>query len=204
MLDFAMLGAGWVLWLLVALSVLCVGVAIERAIYIAMNSAPTGPFEAAVTKYLQGGERSAFQAALRDMRGLEPRILLAGLSIAESRPDAAMDAMSGTLTFEKLRLERGLLIIGTVASTAPFIGLFGTVLGIMQAFRDLATADAESTTAVMAGISHALVATAVGLLVAIPAVVLYNLLTRSVKSLTLRIDSLGALVLSRLRADAAA
>ena len=204
MLDFAMLGAGWVLWLLVALSVLCVGVAIERAIYIAMNSAPTGPFEAAVTKYLQGGERSAFQAALRDMRGLEPRILLAGLSIAESRPDAAMDAMSGTLTFEKLGLERGLLIIGTVASTAPFIGLFGTVLGIMQAFRDLATADAESTTAVMAGISHALVATAVGLLVAIPAVVLYNLLTRSVKSLTLRIDSLGALVLSRLRADAAA
>jgi biopolymer transport protein ExbB len=138
------------------------------------------------------------------MRGLEPRILLAGLSIAESRPDAAHDAMSGTLTFEKLRLERGLLIIGTVASTAPFIGLFGTVLGIMQAFRDLATADAESTTAVMAGISHALVATAVGLLVAIPAVVLYNLLTRSVKSLTLRIDSLGALVLSRLRADAAA
>lgn len=204
MIDFAMLGAAWVLWLLVALSVLCVGVAVERAIYLAMNSAPAGPFEEAVTRYLAGGSREELEQRLTGLRGVEPRVLLAGLSVAATRPDAAQEAMSGTLTFEKLRLERGLLIIGTVASTAPFIGLFGTVLGIMQAFQDLALADAESANAVMAGISHALVATAIGLLVAIPAVVLYNLLVRRVKSLTTRVDSLGALVLSRLRADAVA
>jgi biopolymer transport protein ExbB len=204
MIDFAMLGASWVLWLLVGLSVLCVGVAVERAIYLAMNSAPAGPFEEAITAYLGGGPRDQLEKRLAGMRGIEPRVLLAGLSVAATRPDAAQEAMAGTLTFEKLRLERGLLIIGTVASTAPFIGLFGTVLGIMQAFQDLAVADAESTSAVMAGISHALVATAIGLLVAIPAVVLYNTLVRRVKSLTTRVDSLGALVLSRLRADQAA
>lgn len=204
MIDFAMLGASWVLWLLVGLSVLCVGVALERALYLAMNTAPARAFEAAITAYLGGGSREDLDRSLASMRGVEARVLRAGLSVAATRPDAAQDAMAGTLAFERLRLERGLLVIGTVASTAPFIGLFGTVLGIMQAFRDLAVADAESTTAVMSGISHALVATAVGLLVAIPAVVLYNVLVRRVKSLTSRVDSVGALVLSRLRADQAA
>ena len=203
MLDFALLGAGWVLWLLVGLSVLCVGVAAERAIYLAMNRSPGGRFERALGAFLGGGERAALETELTAMGGLEARVLLAGLAAHTRNAEAAEGAMAGTLAFEKLRAERGLLVIGTVASNAPFVGLFGTVLGIIKAFRDLSVASAESATAVMAGISESLVATAVGLMVAIPAVVLFNALSRRVKTTAARVESLGQLVLSRLRAEAA-
>jgi biopolymer transport protein ExbB len=201
MMQFALNGAGWVLWLLVILSVAVMTIALERMIYMALNSAPGRPFEEAISGFLGGGTREDLEKRLSGMRGLEPRVLLAALSAAKAAPDAAEDAMAGTLTFEKLRLERGLIVIGTVASNAPFIGLFGTVLGIIKAFHDLSLLKQDAG-AVMAGISEALVATAVGLLVAIPAVVLYNFFTRRIRESTGRMESLGSLVLSRLRAEA--
>lgn len=204
MLEFALMGAEWVLWLLVGLSVLCVAIAIERALYLWTNTAPTAAFEDALARYLAGGERDDLQRSLGGMRGIEPRILLAGLAAAQRAPDAAEDAMAGTLAFEKLRLERGLIVVGTVASNAPFIGLFGTVLGIIKAFHDLSLSTDENANIVMAGISEALVATAVGLMVAIPAVVLYNYFGRRIRETTGRAESLGALVLSRLRSEEAA
>ena len=137
MLQFALYGAGWVLWLLVSLSVLVVAVALERALYVILNSAPRAAFEEAMGAFLGGGSREDLERRLTGMRGLEPRVLLAALSAAKKAPAAAEDALVGTLTFEKLRLERGLIIVGTVASNAPFIGLFGTVLGIIKAFNDL-------------------------------------------------------------------
>lgn len=203
MLQFALLGAAWVLWLLVSLSVLVFAVALERAIYMTLHSAPAAAFEEAISKFLGGGPRAELERALTGMRGLEPRVVLAALSAAAKAPDAAEDAMAGTLSFERLRLERGLIIIGTVASNAPFIGLFGTVLGIIKAFHDLSLSTDENAGAVMAGISEALVATAVGLMVAIPAVVLYNYFSRRVRESTGRMESLGSLVLSRLRSDLA-
>ena len=106
--------------------------------------------------------------------------------------------MTGTIAGERLRMERGLAILATVGSNAPFVGLFGTVLGIIQAFHDLALSNAEASEAVMAGISEALVATAVGLMVAIPAVVLYNAFTRWNRNRIGRAESLGNLVLSRI------
>lgn len=198
MMSFALLGAGWVLWLLVALSVVCLAIAIERAIYFALNTSPRGAFEAALGRFLSGGDRSTLVKDLSAMRGLEPRVLLAGLHAASAGYDPE-DAMAGTVTFERLRMERLLLVIGTVASNAPFLGLFGTVLGIIKAFHDLAAlATKETASVVMAGISEALVATAVGLMVAIPAVVLYNYFQRRIKDIIGRTESLAQLVLSRL------
>ena len=98
-------------------------------------------------------------------------------------------------------MERGLSVLATVGSNAPFIGLFGTVLGIMAAFNDLAQTNAEASEAVMAGISEALVATAVGLLVAIPAVVLYNMFTRQVRTRQTQTESLAQLLLARLTGE---
>lgn len=204
MMDFALLGAAWVLWLLVGLSVLVFAIALERIVYMTLNAAPGAAFEEALSGYLGGGPRETLEQRLAGMRGLEPRVLLAALAAAKKSPDAAEDALAGTLLFERLRLERGLIVIGTVASNAPFIGLFGTVLGIIKAFHDLSLSTAESAGAVMAGISEALVATAVGLLVAIPAVVIYNYFNRRIRESTGRMESLGSLVLSRLRADEAA
>jgi len=199
MMNFALLGTTWVLWLLVLLSLLCVAVGIERIVYFAMNRTPAAPFEQAVGRYLGGGTRVELEHSLNGLSGIEARVLLAGLRARVSA--ASQYAMQGTLLFEKLRLERGLIAIGTVASTAAFIGLFGTVLGIIQAFHDLSLESEDSAKTVMSGISEALVATAVALMVAIPAVVLYNVLIRQVRSQVGRIESLADLVVARMRAE---
>ena len=201
MMSLALLGAGWVLWLLVALSIACVAVSVERWIYLSKSATDTKKLAEAVNSFLTLGNTTDFNTHLAKLDGMEARILHAGMEVAEHGPIAAEKAMNGTATAEKLLLERGLFILATVGSNAPFIGLFGTVLGIMQAFHDLSKDIAGASDAVMAGISEALVATAVGLLVAIPAVVLYNLFARQVKARLARSESVAQLVLARLEGD---
>jgi biopolymer transport protein TolQ len=101
-------------------------------------------------------------------------------------------AMSRARTQEVTRLERGLTFLATTASTAPFIGLFGTVWGIMTAFRGLSTTTSSSIQAVAPGIAEALIATAVGLAAAIPAVVMYNRFARQVRVLTAEMDTFAS------------
>ena len=101
-------------------------------------------------------------------------------------------AMARARTQEVTSLERGLTFLATTASTAPFIGLFGTVWGIMTAFRGLSVTTSSSIQAVAPGIAEALVATAVGLAAAIPAVVMYNRFTRQVRVLTAEMDTFAS------------
>jgi biopolymer transport protein ExbB len=202
MVTLSLLGAEWVLWLLVILSVVVVGVAVERGIYAAANRSPAAPLESALQAFLSGGPASALVQALHGMNGIEARVLSrAAEAGARGGLHSAEQAIAGALAHERVQLDRGLVIIGTVGSNAPFLGLFGTVLGIIQAFHNLALDADEGGQAVMAGISEALVATAVGLLVAIPAVVLYNWFQRRNKEQLARVTSLGHFVLSRF-ADA--
>jgi len=101
-------------------------------------------------------------------------------------------AMVRSRTQEVTRLERGLTFLATTASTAPFIGLFGTVWGIMTAFRGLSVTTSSSIQAVAPGIAEALIATAVGLAAAIPAVVMYNRFARQVRVLTAEMDTFAS------------
>jgi len=202
LMTFALQGAGWVLWLLVILSVGCVAVAIERGINLLINTSPSGALQAALAAFVKSGDAAGFRDALDKLRGLEARVLAAGMdAAAESGAEAAEEAIAGTMIFERARLGRWLIVLGTTGSNAPFIGLFGTVLGIIKAFHDLASNQAEAADAVMAGISEALVATAVGLMVAIPAVVLYNIFQSRNKLLLSNAESLAHLALARLKAD---
>ena len=101
-------------------------------------------------------------------------------------------AMVRARTQEVTRLERGLTFLATTASTAPFIGLFGTVWGIMTAFRGLSVTTSSSIQAVAPGIAEALVATAVGLAAAIPAVMMHNRFARQVRVLTAGMDTFAS------------
>jgi biopolymer transport protein TolQ len=101
-------------------------------------------------------------------------------------------AMQRARTQEVTRLERGLTFLATTASTAPFVGLFGTVWGIMTAFMGLSTTTSSSIQAVAPGIAEALIATAVGLAAAIPAVVMYNRFARQLRVLSAEMDTFGA------------
>jgi len=106
--------------------------------------------------------------------------------------DNVQRAITRARTQEVTRLERGLTFLATTASTAPFIGLFGTVWGIMTAFRGLSTTTSSSIQAVAPGIAEALIATAVGLAAAIPAVVMYNRFARQVRVLTAEMDTFAS------------
>lgn len=204
MMSFALLGADWVLWLLVLMSVLCIAISIERAAYLLRDGTDRARLQSAFDEFLKGGESSGLRHRLGQLTGYEARVLSAGLELSRLGPDAAEKAMAGTVTAEKLRMERGLSVLATVGSNAPFVGLFGTVLGIIRAFHDLAVNTSEASEAVMAGISEALVATAVGLMVAIPAVVLYNAFLRWVRARQSRTESLANLFLARLEGESPA
>lgn len=207
LMGLALTGGEWVLWLLIAISVLCLGVALERAIFGSLNRSPEGALQAAMEAYFKSEDRTAgareLLRALESMRGAEARVLASGLRAnLEGGKDSAEEALVGTLTFERLKMERGLIVLGTTGSNAPFVGLFGTVLGIIKAFNELARDMGEASTSVMAGISEALLATAVGLAVAIPAVILYNYFMRRNKDTLARLESLAHLMLSRVKGTA--
>ena len=98
-------------------------------------------------------------------------------------------AMRVALSREEERMETSLPFLATVGSTSPYIGLFGTVWGIMNSFRGLATVNQASLSVVAPGISEALVATAIGLFAAIPAVIAYNRFAAQVEIIVNRLDA---------------
>ena len=201
MMAFALLGAEWVMWLLVILSLVCAAVTLERIVVLIIGATNRDGLNDALTPFLKTGDIASFKASLSSLKGTEAAVLSTGMEVAPSGALAAEKAMIGAATAEKMKMERGLSILATVGSNAPFVGLFGTVLGVIQAFHDLSLNPGDASEAVMAGIAEALVATAIGLLVAIPAVVTYNALNRWVKSRLNRIDSLADLVLAKLHAN---
>jgi biopolymer transport protein ExbB len=126
--------------------------------------------------------------------------VLAGLRGYAKGPESVEDLLTGAMAREKTFYERRLSILATLASNSPYIGLFGTVLGIVRAFKDLSKDMAAASTGVMAGIAEALVATAIGLLVAIPAVVAYNVFKGMVKDAVTNTESLSRILLAELKA----
>lgn len=192
--------AEWVLWLLAFLSIISIAVMLERAIYFLTRSLPNSDD---VLLKLAKGELDAVKTSVAKAQGMEAAVLREGLDWKDKGADAVQEVIDATMARERPRYERFLSILGTLGSNTPFIGLFGTVLGIIKAFKDLGVSGAkgaEVQATVMAGISEALVATAVGLAVAIPAVIGYNVLQRTVKNTVARATALGHALVGHLRA----
>lgn len=215
---FIVIGAEWVLYLLLLLSVVSLFVMIERFRALAAEEDDLELLSARIRQVMRSQEGSggapyrsseaekvaAFEKTvekeLERFTGMAARVAREGLKVCHRGIGAADEAMNGCVVREKLRLERNTAFLGTLGNNAPFIGLFGTVLGVMKAFQDLGLAGAEaSTTTVMSGISEALVATAVGLFVALPAVMVYNLLQRRIKSIATGAQVVSHTILSELK-----
>jgi biopolymer transport protein ExbB len=192
LLAFTLLGAGWVLWLLFALSVLSVAVMIERALYFGRRRM-SAVFPELLRKCQSGDLKGAAAMAVSD--AMEAEVVRIAVGVAGSGDAAVEKAVQSTIDRRRLEYEQWLFVLGTLGNNAPFIGLFGTVLGIIRAFADLANTarggGANTAASVMAGISEALVATAVGLFVAIPAVVAFNIFQRLLKRVVGRSNALG-------------
>lgn len=205
-------GAGWVLWLLGVLSVASVAIAIERWTRYRQSSGDLRGLAQGLHERLWSEDPNDTLAWLRGFRSVAARIAAAGLQVAAHGPAAAEKAMVSRTALEREDLERRLAFLGTLGNNAPFIGLFGTVIGVIQAFEELghgavghggsATGSELASGAVMSALAEALVATAVGIAVALPAVAAYNYLQRRVETLLSGADVLSNLVLAYLAGEA--
>jgi biopolymer transport protein ExbB len=174
-------GATWVMWLLIGLSVACLAIALDRTRAFWAERADGAGLARALNQLLVDQGVQAARARLLGMRSAAARVALAGLDQWKNGDPAVQQAMTAAAGVERARLQRQLLFLGTVGNNAPFVGLLGTVIGIVGAFDELGrprvAAAARAVLAperVMSTIAEALVVTAIGLCVAIPAVAVYN------------------------------
>jgi biopolymer transport protein ExbB len=176
-------GAEIILWILLTLSVISVGLILERWMTLRQVTNRSKRIRARMKEALQANNFDELEEISKDRDSLEGRALAYGLRYSkESGIEGLSEVFTSYALLERPALERSLNFLATVGSNAPFIGLLGTVLGIMKAFRDLSQNASSGNEAVMLGIAEALVATAVGLVVAIPAVIAYNSFSRQVRS----------------------
>jgi biopolymer transport protein ExbB len=206
---FIQSGASWVLWLLAGLSIISLAMAIERWLFYRSLSGNLQGMAEVLDRRLSAGD---FQGAIDDLartRSVAASVAVAGLRLADLGPGAAEKAMQSALALERQRLEKRLAFLGTLGNNAPFVGLFGTVIGVILAFEELghgapghggaaAAAGQAASQALMSAIAEALVATAIGIFVALPAVAAFNYFQRRVASLLGSTDVLSNLVLAYL------
>jgi biopolymer transport protein ExbB len=201
LLEWPLFQSEWVFWLLFALSASSVAVILERLVFFRRHAPEPARFAASVETAIGRGDYEGAARALTGRRSLEARVLLAGLVACDQGPDAVEELLAGRLGAERARFEMRLSFLATLASNAPYVGLFGTVLGIVRAFRNLGSELAEAHAGVMIALAEALVATAIGLLVAIPAVVAFNAFKNALKTRVTRAETLSRTLLSRLKGE---
>ena len=195
-LDFALLGAGWVLWLLVVLSVVSIGVMIDRFLWFRRREADTEGFTRELRGAARRGELDLVVDKYKDSESIPIQVAIAGLRERSGGPDACAETMLAERARWRRAADKNLIVLGTLGNNVPFIGLFGTVLGVIKAFYDLRAKTAEAEALVMSAIAEALVATAIGLLVAIPAVIAFNYFGRRLKLVMGGADECAHIVLA--------
>jgi biopolymer transport protein ExbB/TolQ len=201
--GFAMLGATWVMWVLVGLSIGGVAIALDRAIYLVRTSDNYRRLKVDLLAFLRIGNVDAARERLASSRSVEAQVAAAGLSAPEDGAASAEERIAGATQVAKIRMERRLAFLGTLGSNAPFIGLLGTVIGIIRAFAELNEAAGKVTAGLMSEVGEALVATAIGIMVAIPSIAIFNAYQRVIKTRIARAESLGREVLAYLKSDRA-
>jgi len=196
------LGSSWVLYLLVFLSIVSIAVAVERLRHFMAHHDNVRLLSADFDALLKAQNISGARARLTASPSHAAAIALKGLDACDRGVAAVEEILQGAMQVERLDMERGLAFLGTLGNNAPFVGLFGTVLGIIRAFRDLSLKTSAGSEAVMAGIAEALVATAVGLLVALPAVAVFNSFQRAIRRQMAGSDAVNHVLLAHLKSRA--
>jgi biopolymer transport protein ExbB len=181
LVTFTLLGSEWILYLMGILSLISVAIMIDRIRYFASHRVELDVLISDLRGFLKQRDIDGAHQKWASKNGVEVVVGLAGLKEAPRGITAASEAMKGAKARMRPELERNLPFLATLGNNAPFIGLLGTVLGIIRAFRDLSENTQSGSQAVMAGISEALVATAIGLVVALPAVFMFNYFNRRVR-----------------------
>jgi len=192
------LDGGFVMFPLVLLSVLALAVIIDRLRVFRLAEVDTAALRMQVGELLEDGRLDAALGTCREFKGPVAAVLLAGLDryaklTTRGRSTAEIEmnvskAMSDYAPHVIETLEKRLNLLTLIGSVSPLLGMTGTVTGMIASFNSMAGAGGLDAGGVAAGISEALITTAAGLLIAIPAVVAYNLLAKRIDKFTLQIE----------------
>lgn len=202
-LRVAFVGSEWVLWLLLAINFISVATIVDRILYLRRTRVDGEALGVKLDQFLRAGDLRGAWTLVSESEAIECIVVAAGLAALSRGAQACGEAMLSAKARVKPLLEARLNILGTIGSNAPYVGLLGTVLGIIKAAHDLTggqTGEANPN-AVMAGVFEALIATAFGLFVAIPAVIAFNVFNRKVRETLAQTDSLAHQVLASIRYD---
>lgn len=191
-LSLALMGANWVLYALILMSVISVAIMIERSIFYGRATHGLNGFRSEIRNLISQGkldvalqrarDRRVSQQGVNDLETHLTEVMLAKkVSSQKVSPEILNELAQDAVLRARISWDRALSLLATLGSNAPFVGLFGTVLGIIQAFHELGQNSVTGVSGVTSGISEALVATAVGLIVAIPAILAYNKFQRQVR-----------------------
>ena len=193
---FAMLGATWVMWLLVGLSVVCLAIILERAYFLISSRDDIDKLRDDMVDRLKKNDLDAVASRLSSSKSFEARVAAAGLSDAKHGAAVIRERVAAETLVSRLSMERNLAFLGTVGNNAPFVGLLGTVIGIIRAFHALNETAGQVSAGLMSEVGEALVATAIGIMVAIPAVAAFNLFQRVIKARLSRAEELASYIVA--------
>lgn len=193
------LGTEWILWLLVTLSLVGLAIIVERMIYFLRSRGDMKVITHEV-KTLMGKQRfQELRLRLTDWRS--PAALVASAALDGNDAEESSELMLGAAEQARLDMERFLAFLSTVGSNAPFVGLLGTVIGIVKAFQELDHSGGALTDGLMSDIGEALIATAVGLLVALPAIAAFNIFRRVIQARMAETEVMRHLVVAKLKSQ---
>jgi biopolymer transport protein ExbB len=176
------IAGGPAMWILLLLSVVAIAIVIERLLFFASQHSDSKGLLRALGQKIAANDLPGAIKVCQQNKGMLPKILEFGLKRGEKNRADITDALSIALMEHLNALERNLGIIGTIAVISPFVGLFGTVLGIIRAFQDIALKGNSTPAVVAAGVSEALITTAAGLFVAVVSVIFFNYFKSRIKS----------------------
>jgi biopolymer transport protein ExbB/TolQ len=194
LVEVALLGATWVLYLLFGLSLLAFAAMLERGWFFRRNRQASEALRRELGKAIAHEDEAEIVEVLTRNDSFEASVLRPAIGFRRGGSSAFLDAVESSLAVERKQLDRGGVLLGTIGNNAPFVGLFGTVLGVIEAFSYLGARDPSAMDNVMSGIAEALVATAVGIFVAIPAVIAFNVVQKRAGDLEGNVASLARLL----------
>ncbi len=196
-------GGKWVLYAMMGLSVLSIAIMFERWMYFLRRRDDVDGLGDLLIARLRVGDRAGAEALLRKSPSIEAQVIARTLVWTDGGAGAVSEALEAEMTRKRKELERGMTYLGTLGNNAPFIGLLGTVLGVIEAFHQLGNAGQNQGAMgnVMGGIAEALIATGVGLFVALPAVVAYNIAQKKIGDIEANVGIIGKQIIALIKSE---
>lgn len=196
---FVRAGPDWVMMLLLALGILALAVCAERYWRIRGAKGKVAALASLLEQTMLQGRWEQAHKELAPLSSTIACVARSGLSRVNAGSPSVQWAMQAAFAHERKRLEARLGILSTLGTNAPFVGLLGTVIGIVLAFEQLGQGNSSGTSpAVMGAIAEALVATAVGIGVALPCVAAYNYFQRAITEISDDVEVISSFILSHL------